>query len=64
MFFHCCEKRKERYEALCNFFDDVLYLFDEACKTFDELVNEQKDLCPGCRFWMKSRHRIVKEGKK
>lgn len=56
MFYKCCYNREKLYKQLVAELTDVIYLFSECVKTFDELVNEQKDICPGCRLWLKGHH--------
>lgn len=63
MFFKCCNNRMKLYEQLVDLVHDVVYLFDDCTKSFDDYVDEQKGICPGCRFWLKTRY-SVKGGKK
>lgn len=63
MFFKCCDNRMKLYEQLVGLARDVIPLFEGFTKTFNDYVDEQKDICPGCRFWLKTRY-AVKGGKK
>ena len=56
MFYKCCYNREKLYKQFVAELTDVIYLFADCVKTFDELVNEQKDICSGCRHWLKGHH--------
>ena len=53
---NCCNNRHEYFEKALQAYNNILFLFEEAKRTFNEAIDLDDSLCFACKFWLKTRY--------